>query len=91
MIQSGTHLEYRTVIIDEFHERSLDTDLLLALLRKESAIRLIIMSATLDGDSIAKHLEGTHLHAEGRLHPVEIYYVGEHKEPPGSKACRLLR
>jgi len=85
MIQSGDHLGFATIIIDEFHERSLDTDLLLALLRTDSTSRLIVMSATLDGDSIAKHLGGEHLHAEGRLHPVKKEYVGLQKDPPTSK------
>lgn len=85
MIQSSEHLDFATIIIDEFHERSLDTDLLLALLRSDSASRLIVMSATLDGDAIAKHLGGEHLHAEGRLHPVRKEYAGVLKDPPTSK------
>ena len=40
------------VILDEFHERGLDADLLLALLIRRPHIRLVIMSATLDGDRI---------------------------------------
>ena len=68
-----------TVILDEFHERTLDVDLLLALLirrRTPSRQRLVIMSATLDGDRVAEHVGGDHLSAEGRAFPVDIRYLG---------------
>ena len=39
MIMGGDHTKFDTIIIDEFHERSLDTDLLLALLREEKKVR----------------------------------------------------
>jgi ATP-dependent helicase HrpB len=68
-----------TVILDEFHERTLDVDLLLALLirqRTPSQPRLVIMSATLDGDRVAEHVGGIHLSAEGRAFPVDIRYLG---------------
>src|SRR5947207_8482487 len=45
-----------TVILDEFHERHLDTDFALALLRRLPNIRLIVMSATLNAGPIAKYL-----------------------------------
>lgn len=63
---------YGTVILDEFHERSLDVDLLLALLNDRYAGRRVAMSATLEGERVAEHLGGRHLHAEGRTFPVEI-------------------
>src|SRR5579864_33379 len=52
-----------TVILDEFHERHLDTDLALALLHRlqqttRPNLRLIVMSATLDAGPIAKYLGG---------------------------------
>jgi ATP-dependent helicase HrpB len=65
----------RTVILDEFHERSLDLDLLLALLLSERNAALVIMSATLDGERISRHVRGVHLSAPGRLFPVEIRYL----------------
>ena len=43
----------RTVILDEFHERSLETDLLLALLLRDLRVALVIMSATLEGERVA--------------------------------------
>jgi ATP-dependent helicase HrpB len=68
-----------TVILDEFHERTLDVDLLLALLIRRGSPaqpRLVIMSATLDGDRVAQHVRGVHLSAEGRAFPVDIRYLG---------------
>ena len=61
-----------TVIIDEFHERGLDIDLIVALLCHRFTGRLVVMSATLDGRRVAEHLSGRHLHAEGRSFPVDI-------------------
>jgi ATP-dependent helicase HrpB len=65
----------RTVILDEFHERSLDIDLLLALLLSERSAALVIMSATLDGERISRHVGGVHLSAPGRLFPVDIRHL----------------
>ncbi len=72
-----------TVILDEFHERSMEVDLLLALLLRvragseERKPNLIVMSATIEGERIAKHVEGTYLVAEGRTFPVEIRYLSQ--------------
>lgn len=64
-----------TVVLDEFHERSLDLDLLLALLRREQRRGLVVMSATLEGDRLATYLGGTHVTAKGRAFPVDIRYL----------------
>jgi ATP-dependent RNA helicase HrpB len=64
-----------SVILDEFHERSLDVDLLLALLLGETEAALVIMSATLEGERVARHVGGVHLTAPGRAFPVEISYL----------------
>jgi ATP-dependent helicase HrpB len=66
----------RTVILDEFHERSLELDLLLALLLRGRRTGLVIMSATLEGERVALHVGGRHLTAAGRAFPVDIRYVG---------------
>lgn len=66
----------RTVILDEFHERSIELDLLLALLLEErNAAGLVILSATIEGDRVAKHVAGVHLKAQGRAFDVEIRHV----------------
>jgi len=70
------------VLFDEFHERSLDADLGLALaldaqggLRED--LRLLVMSATLDGARVAKLLsEAPVVESGGRAHPVETRYLG---------------
>ena len=64
-----------TIVLDEFHERTLDVDLLLALLVRQRESALVVMSATLDGDRIAAHIGGVHLSAEGRTFPVDIRYL----------------
>ncbi len=64
---------YKTIIVDEFHERSLDLDLLFALLRSHTE-RLVVMSATLQADRIAEALGGIHLEATGRTFPVDLLH-----------------
>lgn len=70
------------VIFDEFHERSLDADLGLALaLEAQSGLRedlrLLVMSATLDGARVARLLrDASVIRSEGRAFPVETRYGG---------------
>ncbi len=68
------------IVLDEFHERSLDADLALAFgweareLRGDLAI--IVMSATLDGDRVAALLDDAPVvRSDGRLHPVEVHHI----------------
>jgi ATP-dependent helicase HrpB len=68
------------VVFDEFHERSLTADVSLGLLRRLQAsrpeLRLVVMSATLDAESVCRFLDDCpHLHAEGRLYPIDIRYA----------------
>ncbi len=67
--------EFDLVILDEFHERRWDTDLLLALLERSRRRGLVVMSATLEGERVARYLGGTHLHAGGRSYPVKKIYL----------------
>ena len=67
--------EFATVVVDEFHERTLDVDLILALLLDRVDARLVVMSATLDGPRVAEHVGGRHLHAPGRTFPVDIRHL----------------
>jgi ATP-dependent helicase HrpB len=70
------------VLFDEFHERSLDADLGLALARDSQAVlradlRLLVMSATLDGARVARLLdEAPVIESQGRQFPVETSYLG---------------
>jgi ATP-dependent helicase HrpB len=70
------------VIFDEFHERSLDADLGLALARDAQGLlredlRILVMSATLDGAAVAKLLaDAPVIESRGRAWPVETHYLG---------------
>ena len=70
------------VIFDEFHERSLDADLGLALARDAQGLlredlRILVMSATLDGAAVARLLgEAPVIESLGRAYPVETHYLG---------------
>jgi ATP-dependent helicase HrpB len=76
------------VLFDEFHERSLDADLGLALARDAQTglredLRILVMSATLDGARIAKLLGNAPVIAsEGRAFPVETRYLGRKPDAP---------
>ena len=76
------------VLFDEFHERSLDADLGLALARDAQQglrpdLRLLIMSATLDGARIAALLGSAPVvESEGRAFPVETHYLGRDPRTP---------
>lgn len=78
--QDPTLPGYALVIFDEFHERSLHADTGLALARQTQQLvrpdlRLLVMSATLDGAAVAAHLGGVPLiTSEGRQFPVETRY-----------------
>ena len=82
-----------TVVLDEFHERSLDVDLLLALVVRGRADRgaagparrLVVMSATLEGERVARHVGGAHLAAEGRAFPVDVRYLAQGDALPDPK------
>ena len=75
------------VLFDEFHERSLDADLGLALARDvqqglREDLRLLVMSATIDGARVAALLDHAPvIAAEGRTFPVETRYVGRDTRP----------
>ena len=78
-------LPFATVILDELHERSLDVDLLLALLLARPPAHLVAMSATLDARRVADHLGATLLSGEGRLYPVTLEHLGDPTALPSAR------
>jgi ATP-dependent helicase HrpB len=86
------------VVLDEFHERHVDGDLGLALLRRlqrerRPDLKLVVMSATLDGEAVARYLsegadaECARITSAGRTFPVAIEHLGD----PGELHSGVLR
>ncbi|RYE95130.1 MAG: ATP-dependent helicase HrpB, partial [Myxococcales bacterium] len=76
-----------TVLLDEFHERHLQSDLALALLTRMQRttrpdLRLVVMSATLDGERIARHLDAPRVRSEGKRFDVAVRYLERADERP---------
>jgi ATP-dependent helicase HrpB len=92
MLQADPFLEdVGAVIFDEIHERSLHTDLSLAMTRRVQRevrpdLKILAMSATIDPGPIAAYLDAPVIESEGRLHPVEIRYLD--RETPIAAAVR---
>ena len=78
---------YGTIILDEFHERGLESDLFLAICQKKRPdARLVLMSATIDAQKFARFVGGKSLSADGKTYPVDVRYLGDVTVPT---ACRL--
>lgn len=78
------------VVLDEFHERSLSTDLALAMLTRLRATRrpdlgLVVMSATLDAEPIAKLVGAQRIRSEGRVFPLSIEHLPRPDDRPLEK------
>lgn len=87
-LQKDPVLENIAVIIfDEFHERNLDSDLALALVRQVRSelrpdLKIIVMSATLDAEPVSRYLANCPVvHSPGRLYPVNIEYLSFQPSP----------
>lgn len=74
LIDNPTLKNVDLVILDEFHERSLDNDLALAWLRSQSQCKVLIMSATLPPDLAQQLGEVPLIRCETQLFPVALGY-----------------
>lgn len=87
MLQDNPFLEHVSVVVfDEFHERSISSELALGMVRQlqqtvRPELRVVVMSATLAAEPIAAYLGGCPIvESQGRLYPVEISY-----HPPAAR------
>src|SRR3954466_6519643 len=72
--------DFQTIVLDEFHERTIHADLAIALARQawraRDDLRIVVMSATLDSTAVSRFLDGCpSIDVPGRTYPVTISYA----------------
>ncbi|WP_194866875.1 helicase-related protein [Pseudoalteromonas sp. PPB1] len=77
--------DYDTIMLDEFHERRWDMDLLLALLKQQAAHHLIVTSATLSTQRLVRYLDAPLLTSTGKMFDVEERFLAKDMRAMPSK------
>lgn len=82
LVEDATLDGVSVIIFDEFHERSINSDLALALTRQTQRIirpdlKVVIMSATIDATRICAALEAPLIESTGRMFPIDIHYANQ--------------
>jgi ATP-dependent helicase HrpB len=82
---SAPELGFESVLIDEFHERGWEVDLVAAIIRKRRAegasLKFVVTSATLDAEHLQAAMDADLLEASGRTFPVDVEYQGSASGP----------
>jgi len=88
--------KYSAIIVDEAHERGVDVDVLMGMLKsvltKRNDLKVVIMSATLDVGVFMRYLDNPpHISVEGRTYPVIAEFLEEYTSDYVIKACEIAR
>ena len=77
---------FDVVVVDEFHERRWDIDLLVAILKQRVQHRLVVTSATIEGAKLAHYLDAQRISCEGRTYHVSIAHrASDSRDLPDSR------